>query len=292
MIKNNKIYGFQTEGKIFYTKNGENVPSVLFHEFAHLYANDILEIPRVSDAEVLDDLEKTAIEILGERGVAELVDSDVRYKPLMNELFKNNDEARYDYAREVFATATGELFKKIQNNLKPDINTFPKQVKELAQKEYGDNVANKVFEVAKALSEGFKKTTKNTKVMEISKKAQEYSESDEMRKAFEEGAKWALEQSGIKVEETETKVETKIEEKVETPKEKKPKKATAKKSTGKPKKATKKATEKVEDKPTFDVGDEFDNGWLIVEYLGKGKYKIIDNDANELVKTEKEIDEA
>ena len=71
-----------------------------------------------------------------------------------------------------------------------------------------------------------------------------------------------------------------------------PKKATAKKSTGKPKKATKKATKKVEDKPTFVVGDELDNGWLIVEYLGKGKYKIIDNDGNELVKTEKEIDEA
>jgi hypothetical protein len=95
-----------------------------------------------------------------------------------------------------------------------------------------------------------------------------------------------LEQAGIKVAETETKVE----EKVETPKEEKPKKATAKKNTGKPKKNTKKA--KVADKPVFDIGDEFDNGWLIVEYLGKGKYKIIDNEGNELVKTEKEIDEA
>lgn len=288
MIKNNKIYGFQTGGKIFYTKNGENVPSVLFHEFAHIYANNLLEQPRESDTAILDDLENTAKEILGNARIAELVDSDIRYQPLIQELFKKNDEARYDYAREVFATAMGELFKKIQNNIKPDIKTFPKQVKELTQKEYGENVAEKAFNVAKTLCEGFKFENKNTDAMEIRKKAEEYSNEEEKRIAFEEGAKWALEQSGIKVEETETKVE----EKVETPKEKKPKKATAKKSTGKPKKATKKATEKVEDKPTFDVGDEFDNGWLIVEYLGKGKYKIIDNDANELVKTEKEIDEA
>jgi hypothetical protein len=292
MIKNNKIYGFQTGGKIFYTKNGENVPSVLFHEFAHIYANNLLEQPRESDTAILDDLENTAKEILGNARIAELVDSDIRYQPLIQELFKKNDEARYDYAREVFATAMGELFKKIQNNIKPDIKTFPKQVKELTQKEYGENVAEKAFNVANTLCEGFKFENKNTDAMEIRKKADEYSNEEEKRIAFEEGAKWALKQSGIKVEETETKVETKIEEKVETPKEKKPKKATAKKSTGKPKKATKKATEKVEDKPTFDVGDEFDNGWLIVEYLGKGKYKIIDNDANELVKTEKEIDEA
>lgn len=278
MIKNNKIYGFQTDGKIFYTKNGENTPSVIFHEFAHLYANNLLEQPTESDTEILEDLEKTAQEILGDVRIRELVDSDLRYKPLMQELFQKNDEARYDYAREVFATAMGELFKKIQNGIKPDINTFPKQVKELTQKEYGENVANKAFDVAKSLSEGFKKTTKNTNVMEISKKAHEYSENEEMRKAFEEGAKWAL---GIKVGSKE-KTE---EKKVETPK------ATATKAKkGKPKKETKK--QKVEDKPTFDVGDEFDNGWIIVEYLGKGKYKIIDNDANELVKTEKEIDEA
>jgi hypothetical protein len=130
------------------------------------------------------------------------------------------------------------------------------------------------------------KSAKTISMKDILEKAKSFSELPAEQDAFAQGAKWALEQSGIKVAETETKVE----EKVETPKEEKPKKPTAKKSTGKPKKATKKA--KVEDKPTFDVGDEFDNGWLIVEYLGKGKYKIIDNEGNELVKTEKEIDEA
>lgn len=192
MIKNNKIYGFVNNGQIFYTKNGENVPSVLFHEFAHIYANNLLDIPRESDTAILEDLEKTANDILGHLGITELVDSDVRYKPLMQELFKKNDDARYDYAKEVFATAMGELFKKIQNDIKPDIETFPTQVKELAKKEYGENVAEKAFNVAKTLCEGFKFENKNIDAMEIRKKAEEYSNEEEKRIAFEEGAKWAL----------------------------------------------------------------------------------------------------
>lgn len=129
---------------------------------------------------------------------------------------------------------------------------------------------------------------------EVDSEGYEVSKYDEKLKQglIDAIEKILVEKYGLKPIEAK-EIKNEVAEVVENVVEEKPK--TAKKATkkgGKPKKATKKAMKKVEDKPIFDIGDELDNGWLIVEYLGKGKYKIIDNEGNELVKTEKEIDEA
>lgn len=290
MIKNNLIYGFNQNGVIGYTKNAIGDMSVLVHEYAHTYFNNEAPID-VSQVESITMLRVSCLVDVGQ----EFYDN-VRFEPL----FEGKTEMK-EYYCEKFATIIGVLFKRIQGKL-PIYKSAEDMRKNLVK-----DVENVCSEELKA-KDGFSifidvlksmcgkqqqvksvKSAKTITMEDIKKQAKKVCETETEEMAFVQGAIWALEQSGIKVAETETKVE----EKVETPKEEKPKKATAKKATkkaGKPKKATKKA--KVEDKPTFDVGDEFDNGWLIVEYLGKGKYKIIDNEGNELVKTEKEIDEA
>jgi len=298
MIRNNLIYGFNENGVIGYTKNAIGDMSVLVHEYAHTYfTKNHDNINLVAVEELLTPSEK-----------AEEFDSNARFQPIFKGLLevseqntKEYDELKFKHDTELFGTAMGVTFKRIQDKL-PTYESAEQMRENLAKdvekilggESYGYEILIDVIKSMCGKQQQVKsvKSAKTITMKDIKEQAKNVCETGTEQDAFVQGAIWALEQSGIKVEETETKVETKIEEKVETPKEKKPKKATAKKSTGKPKKATKKATEKVEDKPTFDVGDEFDNGWIIVEYLGKGKYKIIDNDANELVKTEKEIDEA
>ena len=291
MIRNNLIYGFNENGVIGYTKNAIGDMSVLVHEYAHTYfTRNHDNINMVAVEELLTPSEKSE----------EFV-SNARFQPIFTGLLavaeqntKEYDELNLKHDTELFSTAMGVTFKKVQDKL-PTYESTEQMRKNLAKDVekilggglYGYEI---LIDVLKSMcgKQQVKsvKSAKTISMKDILEKAKSFSELPAEQDAFAQGAKWALEQSGIKVAETETKVE----EKVETPKEEKPKKPTAKKSTGKPKKATKKA--KVEDKPTFDVGDEFDNGWLIVEYLGKGKYKIIDNEGNELVKTEKEIEEA
>jgi hypothetical protein len=291
MIKNNLVYGFNENGVIGYTKNAIGDMSVLVHEYAHTYfTRNHDNINMVAVEELLTPSEKSE----------EFV-SNARFQPIFTGLLAvaeqntmEYDELKLKHDTELFSTAMGVTFKKFQDKL-PTYESTEQMRKNLAEDVekilggglYGYEI---LIDVLKSMcgKQQVKsvKSAKTISMKDILEKAKSFSELPAEQDAFAQGAKWALEQSGIKVAETETKVE----EKVETPKEEKPKKPTAKKSTGKPKKATKKA--KVEDKPTFDVGDEFDNGWLIVEYLGKGKYKIIDNEGNELVKTEKEIDEA
>jgi len=291
MIKNNLVYGFNENGVIGYTKNAIGDMSVLVHEYAHTYfTRNHDNINMVAVEELLTPSEKSE----------EFV-SNARFQPIFTGLLAvaeqntmEYDELKLKHDTELFSTAMGVTFKKFQDKL-PTYESTEQMRKNLAEDVekilggglYGYEI---LIDVLKSMcgKQQVKsvKSAKTISMKDILEKAKSFSELPAEQDAFAQGAKWALEQSGIIVAETETKVE----EKVETPKEEKPKKPTAKKSTGKPKKATKKA--KVEDKPTFDVGDEFDNGWLIVEYLGKGKYKIIDNEGNELVKTEKEIDEA
>lgn len=291
MIRNNLIYGFNENGVIGYTKNAIGDMSVLVHEYAHTYfTRNHDNINMVAVEELLTPSEKSE----------EFV-SNARFQPIFTGLLavaeqntKEYDELNLKHDSELFSTAMGVTFKKVQDKL-PTYESTEQMRKNLAKDVekilggglYGYEI---LIDVLKSMcgKQQVKsvKSAKTISMKDILEKAKSFSELPAEQDAFAQGAKWALEQSGIKVAETETKVE----EKVETPKEEKPKKPTAKKSTGKPKKATKKA--KVEDKPTFDVGDELDNGWLIVEYLGKGKYKIIDDEGNELVKTEKEIDEA
>jgi len=283
MIKNDLIYGFNDNGVIGYTKNAIGDMSVLVHEYAHTYFNN--------HNGVIDTLKINEF-LSQEEYKAEFVEN-VRFERLFEDYETNIGEVRI----EQFATAIGVTFKKIQDKL-PTYKSaedmrknLVKDVESVCSEELKAKEGYSIFiDVLKAMcgKQQVKsvKQEKTISMKDILEKAKSFSELPAEQDAFAQGAKWALEQSGIKVAETETKVE----EKVETPKEEKPKKPTAKKSTGKPKKATKKA--KVEDKPTFDVGDEFDNGWLIVEYLGKGKYKIIDNEGNVFTKTEKEIDEA
>ena len=281
MIKNNLIYGFNENGVIGYTKNAIGDMSVLVHEYAHTYFNnnetiDMLKVESLTTGKELGD---------------EFFEN-IRFRPLIDDPKENKSQK---YNCEKFATIIGIFFKKIQDKL-PTYKSaedmrknLVKDVESVCGEELKAKEGYSIFiDVLKSMCSKQQqvKSAKTITMKDIKEQAKKVCETEKEQDAFVQGASWALEQSGIKVEETETKVE----EKVETPKEKKPKKATAKKSTGKPKKATKKA--KVEDKPTFDVGDEFDNGWIVVEYLGKGKYKIIDNEGNELVKTEKEIDEA
>lgn len=291
MIRNNLIYGFNENGVIGYTKNAIGDMSVLVHEYAHTYfTRNHDNINMVAVEELLTPSEKSE----------EFV-SNARFQPIFTGLLavaeqntKEYDELNLKHDTELFSTAMGVTFKKFQDKL-PTYESTEQMRKNLAkdvEKILGGGVYGYEILIDVLKSMCGKQQVKSVKqektisMKDILEKAKSFSELPAEQDAFAQGAKWALEQSGIKVAETETKVE----EKVETPKEEKPKKPTAKKSTGKPKKATKKA--KVEDKPTFDVGDELDNGWLIVEYLGKGKYKIIDSEGNELVKTEKEIDEA
>lgn len=286
MIKNNLVYGFNENGVIGYTKNAIGDMSVLVHEYAHTYfTRNHDNINMVAVDELLTPSEKSE----------EFV-SNARFQPIFTGLLAvaeqntmEYDELKLKHDTELFSTAMGVTFKKVQDKL-PTYESTEQMRKNLAEDVEKILGGGLLIDVLKSMcgKQQVKsvKSAKTISMKDILEKAKSFSELPAEQDAFAQGAKWALEQSGIKVAETETKVE----EKVETPKEEKPKKPTAKKSTGKPKKATKKA--KVEDKPTFDVGDEFDNGWLIVEYLGKGKYKIIDNEGNELVKTEKEIDEA
>ena len=291
MIKNNLVYGFNENGVIGYTKNAIGDMSVLVHEYAHTYfTRNHDNINMVAVEELLTPSEKSE----------EFV-SNARFQPIFTGLLavaeqntKEYDELNLKHDTELFSTAMGVTFKKVQDKLHTYESTeqMRKNLAKDVEKILGGGLYGYeiLIDVLKSMcgKQQVKsvKSAKTISMKDILEKAKSFSELPAEQDAFAQGAKWALEQSGIKVAETETKVE----EKVETPKEEKPKKPTAKKSTGKPKKATKKA--KVEDKPTFDVGDEFDNGWLIVEYLGKGKYKIIDNEGNELVKTEKEIEEA
>lgn len=287
MIKNNLIYGFNENGVIGYTKNAIGDMSVLVHEYAHTYfTRNHDNINMVAVEELLTPTEK-----------AEEFDSNARFQPIFTGLLavseqntKEYDELKFKHDTELFGTAMGVTFKKIQDKL-PTYESAEQMRKNLAkdvEKILGGGVYGYeiLIDVLKSMcgkqQKQEVKQEKTISMKDIKKQAKKVCETEKEQDAFVQGAIWALEQAGVKVAETETKVET--------PKEEKPKKTTTKKSTGKPKKATKKA--KVEDKPTFDVGDELDNGWLIVEYLGKGKYKIIDNDGNELVKTEKEIDEA
>ena len=295
MIRNNLIYGFNENGVIGYTKNAIGDMSVLVHEYAHTYfTRNYDNINMVAVEELLTPSEKSE----------EFV-SNARFQPIFTGLLavseqntKEYDELKLKHDSELFGTAMGVTFKKIQDKLptyesaEQMCKNLAKDVESICSEELKAKEGYSIFiDVLKSMCgkqqevKSFK-SAKTISMKDILEKAKSFSELPAEQDAFAQGAKWALEKSGIKVAETETKVE----EKVETPKEEKPKKPTAKKSTGKPKKATKKA--KVEDKPAFDVGDELDNGWLIVEYLGKGKYKIIDNEGNELVKTEKEIDEA
>ena len=291
MIRNNLIYGFNENGVIGYTKNAIGDMSVLVHEYAHTYfTRNHDNINMVAVEELLTPSEKSE----------EFV-SNARFQPIFTGLLavaeqntKEYDELNFKHDTELFSTAMGVTFKKVQDKLHTYESTeqMRKNLAKDVEKILGGGLYGYeiLIDVLKSMcgKQQVKsvKSAKTISMKDILEKAKSFSELPAEQDAFAQGAKWALEQSGIKVAETETKVE----EKVETPKEEKPKKPTAKKSTGKPKKATKKA--KVEDKPTFDVGDELDNGWLIVEYLGKGKYKIIDNEGNELVKTEKEIEEA
>lgn len=291
MIKNNLIYGFNENGVIGYTKNAIGDMSVLVHEYAHTYfTRNHDNINMVAVEELLTPSEK-----------AEEFDSNARFQPIFTGLLavseqntNEYDELKLKHDTELFGTAMGVIFKKIQDKL-PTYESAEQMRENLAKDVekilggglYGYEV---LIDVLKSMcgkqQKQEVKQEKTISMKDIKEQAKKVCETGTEQDAFVQGAIWALEQAGIKV------VEDTEKQKVETPKEEKPKKATAKKSTGKPKKATKKATKKVEDKPTFDVGDEFDNGWLIVEYLGKGKYKIIDNDGNELVKTEKEIEEA
>lgn len=289
MIRNNLIYGFNENGVIGYTKNAIGDMSVLVHEYAHTYfTRNHDNINMVAVEELLTPSEKSE----------EFV-SNARFQPIFTGLLavaeqntKEYDELNLKHDTELFSTAMGVTFKKVQDKL-PTYESTEQMRKNLAKDVekilggglYGYEI---LIDVLKSMcgKQQVKsvKSAKTISMKDILEKAKSFSELPAEQDAFAQGAKWALEQSGVKV------VEDTEKHKVETPKEEKPKKPTAKKSTGKPKKATKKA--KVEDKPTFDVGDELDNGWLIVEYLGKGKYKIIDNEGNELVKTEKEIEEA
>ena len=290
MIKNNLIYGFNENGVIGYTKNAIGDMSVLVHEYAHTYfTRNHDNINMVAVEELLTPTEK-----------AEEFDSNARFQPIFTGLLavseqntKEYDELKFKHDTELFGTAMGVTFKKIQDKL-PTYESAEQMRKNLAKdvkKILGGGVYGYeiLIDVLKSMcGKQQVKSVKSAKTItmeDIKKQAKKVCESGTEQDAFVQGAIWALEQSGIKVAETETKVE----EKIETPKEKKPKKPTAKKSTGKPKKATKKA--KVADKPKYEVGTIFEDDSIIIGYKND-KYQIVTKDDELVEMTEKEIDEA
>ena len=67
---------------------------------------------------------------------------------------------------------------------------------------------------------------------------------------------------------------------------------TVAKETPLPKSSKVKKFSKKKDNPQYDIGDEFDNGWIIMDYLGNGRYIVMDSQGERFEKDEKEIDEA
>ena len=291
MIKNNLIYGFNENGVIGYTKNAIGDMSVLVHEYAHTYfTRNHDNINMVAVEELLTPSEK-----------AEEFDSNARFQPIFTGLLavseqntKEYDELKFKHDSELFGTAMGVTFKKIQDKL-PTYESAEQMRKNLVKDVekilggglYGYEILIDVLKSMCGNQQQVKsvKSAKTITMEDIKEQAKKVCETGTEQDAFVQGAIWALEQAGIKVVETETKVE----EKVKTPKEKKPKKATAKKSTGKPKKATKKA--KVADKQKYEIGTIFEDDSIIIGYKN-GKYQIVTKDDELIEMTEKEIDEA
>ena len=325
MIKNNLIYGFNENGVIGYTKNAIGDMSVLVHEYAHTYFTRNHEnIDMVAVEEVLTPSEKekefytsarfqpifTGLSETEPKETASQKDLQVAKDVYgidseeVKNLQKIADKAEGEYQdfkmkydTELFGTAMGVTFKRIQDKL-PTYESAEQMRKNLAKdvkKILGGGVYGYeiLIDVLKSMcGKQQVKSVKSAKTItmeDIKKQAKKVCETGTEQDAFVQGAIWALEQAGIKVAENEKKVETKVEEKVETPKEKKPKKATAKKTTGKPKKATKKA--KVTDKPKYEVGTIFEDDSIIIGYKN-GKYQIVTKNDELVEMTEKEIDEA
>ena len=286
MIRNNLVYGFNENGIIGYTKNAIGDMSVLVHEYAHAYfTRNHDNINMVAVEELLTPTEK-----------AEEFDSNARFQPIFKGLLevseqntKEYDELKFKHDTELFGTAMGVTFKKIQDKL-PTYESAEQMRKNLAkdvEKILGGGVYGYeiLIDVLKSMcvkqQKQEVKQEKTISMKDIKEQAKKVCETEKEQDAFVQGAIWALEQAGVKVAETETKVET--------PKEKKPKKATAKKSTGKPKKETKKA--KVADKPKYEIGTIFEDDSIIIGYKN-GKYQIVTKNDELVEMTEKEIDEA
>ena len=273
MIKNNLIYGFNENGVIGYTKNAIGDMSVLVHEYAHTYFNN---------NETIDMLKVESLTTGKELG--EEFFGNIRFRPLIDDP-KENESQKYNC--EKFATIIGVFFKKIQDKL-PTYKSaedmrknLVKDVESVCGEELKAKEGYSIFiDVLKSMCSKQQqvKSAKTITMKDIKEQAKKVCETGTEQDAFVQGAIWALEQSGIKVE-----------EKTETPKEEKTKKATAKKTTGKPKKATKKA--KVADKPKYEIGTIFEDDSIIIGYKN-GKYQIVTKDDELIEMTEKEIDEA
>ena len=308
MIRNNLIYGFNENGVIGYTKNAIGDMSVLVHEYAHTYYKE-----HHDELWNLEDYDFKRLNFVPHNEFGEKFGRNVRFAPLFKELeeviekmgdsyYDDNTTITTEYDNlkcEYFSTGIGIRFKKIQRNL-PTYNSvedmrknLPIDVEKLLPKDSvvgGLRIEDEILiDVLQSMcgkqQKQEVKQEKTISMKDIKEQAKKVCETGTEQEAFIQGAIWALEQSGIKVEETETKVE----EKIETPKEKKPKKATAKKSTGKPKKATKKA--KVADKPKYEIGTIFEDDSIIIGYKN-GKYQIVTKNDELVEMTEKEIDEA
>lgn len=369
MIKNNLIYGFNENGVIGYTKNAIGDMSVLVHEYAHTYFNE--HKAEISSLKV-DGL-------FTKEEYAKEFRENVRFEHLFDDYddYKENKSSKYLYADEEldkmriehFATAIGVNFKKIQDKL-PTYESaermrknLAKDVESICSEELKEKEGYSIFiDVLKSMCGKQKKQVEQKKTIsmkDILKKAKSYSELPAEQDAFVQGAKWAMEQVGVKVVDDMEKVATK--ESTNEGKTKNPngdvvpspdpnnyydtmryvfnllvkeygqegkeifegylktydltidsiippnilddlfgselypsqvQKLQKLQKLQKQKKTTKKAKKEVEEKPQFEVGDEFDNGWLIVEYLGKKKYRLVDDEGNVFEKTETEIEEA